>query len=84
MKNIVILGSTGSIGQSTLNIIRYNKKNFKIKLLSTNSNTKKLYYQAKEFNVKNVIISNTKQFELWKNKFKKILRFINFNNLKKS
>ena len=39
-KKIVILGSTGSIGQNTLKIIKKNKKNFQIVLLSTNKNIK--------------------------------------------
>ena len=61
MKNIAILGSTGSIGSSTLNIVRKNKKNFKIHLLTANTNVKKLFAQAKEFNVKNVIIISKKK-----------------------
>lgn len=61
-KNIVILGSTGSIGVETLNIISKDKNNFNIKLLSTNKNIKKIYHQAKYFNVKNVIISDHESF----------------------
>ena len=72
MKNkIAILGSTGSIGLTTLKIIKKDKKNFEIKLLSTNDNAKKIFKQAKEFNVKNVIIINPIKFNLWKSKFKK-------------
>tara|TARA_B100002052_G_C15855197_1_gene587107 strand:+ start:531 stop:1700 length:1170 start_codon:yes stop_codon:yes gene_type:complete len=71
MKNIAILGSTGSIGSSTLNIVRKNKKNFKIHLLSANTNVRKLFAQAKEFNVKNVIIISKKKRNLWKKKFNK-------------
>ena len=55
---IAILGSTGSIGQSTLDIIKKNKKNFNVVLLSANNNYKKLTQQAREFNVKNVLIRN--------------------------
>ena len=33
-KNIVILGSTGSIGLNTLSIIRKDKKNFNIKFMN--------------------------------------------------
>ncbi len=72
MKNkIAILGSTGSIGFTTLKIIKKDKKNFEIKLLSTNDNAKKIFKQAKEFNVKNVIIINPIKFNSWKSKFKK-------------
>ena len=55
-KRIIILGSTGSIGKTTLKIIKENKNKFSIKLLSTNKNIKKIYEQSKKFNVKNVII----------------------------
>ena len=61
-KKIIILGSTGSIGTSTLKIFDKDKKNFSIFLLSTNTNIKKLFYQAKKFNCKNLIISNQIKF----------------------
>ena len=81
MINIAILGSTGSIGRSTLNIIRKNKKKFKVILLSANVNGKVLFKQAKEFKVKNVIISNTEKNKYWITKFhnKKIRTFDNFS-----
>jgi 1-deoxy-D-xylulose-5-phosphate reductoisomerase len=49
-KKIAILGSTGSIGKQTLKIIKKDKKNFDVVLLSTNKNTKLILEQAKEFN----------------------------------
>ena len=55
-KNLYLLGSTGSIGRSTLKVIEKNKTDFKIKLLTTNSNVKKIYNQALKFNVKTVVI----------------------------
>ena len=57
-KKIAILGSTGSIGKFTLDIIRKDKKNFDVVLLSANNNYKKLVQQAKEFKAKNVLINN--------------------------
>ena len=48
--NIAILGSTGSIGNSTLEVIRQNKKDFVINLLAAKSNHKLLLEQCKEFN----------------------------------
>jgi len=62
MKNIAIFGSTGSIGSLLLNIIKKDKKNFNIKLLTANKNYKKLIKQAKFFNVKNIIITNNNSF----------------------
>ena len=50
-KKICILGSTGSIGKTTLEIISKNKKDFNVVLLSGNNNVKLLISQAKKFNV---------------------------------
>ena len=69
-KKIAILGSTGSIGKSTLDIIRKDKKNFDVIFLSANNNYKKLIQQAKEFNVKNVLITNTIFYERTKKSLK--------------
>ena len=84
MIDIAILGSTGSIGTNTLKSIS-SERNFKIKLLSTNKNIKKLYQQAKKFNVKDVII-NDKKIYLKNKKFfkkKKINSYYGFKNINK-
>ena len=70
-KKIIILGSTGSIGQNTLKIIRANKSDFLVHILSTNKNVDKIFNQAKEFKVKNIIITNFKKYFEAKQKFKK-------------
>ena len=54
-KKIAILGSTGSIGKTSLKIIARDKKNFKVELLSAKKNYKLLISQAKKFNVKNIL-----------------------------
>ena len=59
-KKIVILGSTGSIGRSALEVIRRDKKSFDIFLLTANNNYKKLIKQAKQFKARNVVIKNQK------------------------
>jgi len=84
-KNIVILGSTGSIGQNTFDIIKKDKKNFDIKLLSTNKNVPKIIRQAKEFKVKNIIINDYNEFikAKSKNKNKNINIFNNFKDIDK-
>jgi 1-deoxy-D-xylulose-5-phosphate reductoisomerase len=61
-KKIIILGSTGSIGKSTLDVIKKNKTNFDIFLLTANNNYKQLIKQAKEFKARNVLIKNKKYF----------------------
>ncbi len=62
-KKIAILGSTGSIGQTLLDIIEKDKKSFEIILLTADKNYKKIFKQAKKFKVKNIIITNKKIFE---------------------
>ena len=77
-QKIAILGSTGSIGKSLLNIINRDKNNFKIILLSANKNYKKLLHQAKLFNVKNLLISDKKIYlKLIKLKKYKKINFFN-------
>ena len=67
-KKIAILGSTGSIGKTLLNIIKKDKKNFEIVLLTANKDYKTLYHQAKKFKVKNLIITNTNSYDSFKKK----------------
>ena len=84
-KKITILGSTGSIGKTLLDIISKDRKNFEIILLTADENYKLLYKQAKKFNVKNLIITNIDKYNLLKkiNKKKDLNIYNNFNNLKK-
>ena len=82
---IAILGSTGSIGKTTVNIIRKDKKNFNVCLLTANNNYYEIEKQIKELNPKNIIIKNFKHFLKLKKKFKnkKINFYNNFENIKK-
>jgi 1-deoxy-D-xylulose-5-phosphate reductoisomerase len=57
MKKIVIFGATGSIGSSTLNIIR-NNKDFQLVGISYLSNHDKAKQIIKEFDLKHVVIGN--------------------------
>ena len=70
-KKIAILGSTGSIGKSTLDLIKKDKTNFDVVLLTSHKNIKELDKQAKIFNVKNLIITDYKSFISLKRKYKK-------------
>ncbi len=58
MKKVLILGSTGSIGQSTLEVIKANNKDFSISGLVAKSNKKLLLEQANKFNVKKICLIN--------------------------
>ena len=84
-KKIAILGSTGSIGKTLIEIIKENKKNFDVVLLAADKNYEKILMQAEYLNVKNLIITNEKSFrELKKKKLGKINIFNNyksFNNI---
>ena len=80
-KKIAILGSTGSIGKQTLKIIKKDKKNFDVVLLSTNKNTKLILEQAKEFNVKNIVIKNYESYLKFQKKIKYLKVHKNFDNL---
>ena len=84
MKKIVIFGSTGSIGTSLIDIIKKDFKNFKIELISTNRNYKKLIKQAKFFNVKNLIVKDKNSFIEAKKLIKNdnINIYNDFNNFK--
>ena len=80
-KKIAILGSTGSIGKTLIEIIKKDKKNFDIILLTADKNYKKLFKQAKILKVKNLIITNEKSFkELKKKKLGNINIFNNYNS----
>ncbi len=84
-KKICILGSTGSIGKSTLEIISNNKNDFKVILLSGNKNFKLLISQAKKFKPKYIYSNNfylIKKIKYFCNK-NKIIIISDLNTLKK-
>ena len=84
-KKIAILGSTGSIGKTLLSIIEKDKKNYEVVLLTAHKDYKTIFNQAKKFNVKNLIITNSKSYENFnkKNFGSKINVFKSFKVLNK-
>ena len=84
-KKIAILGSTGSIGKTLINILNKDKDNIKIKLLTTNKNINELIKQIKIFKVQNVIVTNYEKFLYLKKKLrnKNINVYNNFNLINK-
>ena len=84
-KKIIILGSTGSIGENTIKVLKKNQRQLEIVLLSTNKNINKIFKQANEFKVKNILINDYKKFVEAKSKYKssKIKIFNNFNCIDK-
>ena len=63
MKKVLILGSTGSIGKSTIEVIEANKKDFLITGLVARSNENLLLQQAKKYYVKNICLTESKNLE---------------------
>ncbi len=63
VKNIVLLGSTGSIGENTLNVVRALDGRVVVKALAANSNWERALEQAREFGVEEIALSDEKSAE---------------------
>lgn len=62
MKNIAILGSTGSVGTQTLEVIRANPELYKAVSLTAHANAALLIQQALEFQPEMVVIGDGNQY----------------------
>ncbi len=84
INEVVILGSTGSVGSSTLKVLE-NKRNYKIKLITTNKNLNKALKQAIKYNINDVIVENKKSYFYFKTIFekKKIKLHLGIKNINK-
>ena len=58
MKNLAILGSTGSVGKSTLEVVRRNNDKFQINLLTANKNFELMLQQMHEFQPKFIYLKD--------------------------
>lgn len=83
MKNIVILGSTGSIGTNALEIIRNKKEEFNVIGLSANSNHKLICEQIEEFKPKYVSIGTAEGKRIIEEKFPEVKVYVGREGLKK-
>ena len=83
MKNITILGSTGSIGTNALEVIRHKRDKFNVVAISGHTNYKLVIEQIKEFNPKYVSIGTEEGFEAVKKEFPNINVFFGREGLKK-
>lgn len=61
MKKIAILGSTGSIGAQTLDVVREHSDELQVVALAAGSNKERLKEQIKEFHPKLVSLSDEKR-----------------------
>lgn len=64
MKKVAILGSTGSIGVQTLNVIRRHPDLFQVEVLVAGSNADLLVRQAQEFNPNVVVIADKTKYSI--------------------
>ena len=60
MKELAIFGSTGSIGCSTLNVVRRHRDRFAVSILTAGHNLQRLIEQVREFNPRHVYIIGEK------------------------
>ena len=60
MKELAIFGSTGSIGCSTLNVVRRHRDRFAVSILAAGRNLQRLIEQIREFNPRHVYIIGEK------------------------
>ena len=61
-RRIAILGSTGSIGTQTLDVVRSHPELFQVELISARSSVALLAAQAKEFGVNNVVVCDESRY----------------------
>jgi 1-deoxy-D-xylulose-5-phosphate reductoisomerase len=72
MKYLSILGSTGSVGENTLRVVRIHPERFSIRALAVKKNTEKLYEQAVEFHPKVVCVYDLQAARKAASKFKRL------------
>ena len=59
-KKIIILGSTGSIGKNTIDVVKAMPESFEVSAISAHSNEKELLQQAKELGVRSIALTGRK------------------------
>ncbi len=64
MKKIAILGSTGSIGESTLKVVRHLKERFRVTAIAAKSNIDALEAQAREFHPELIAVYDEQQAQI--------------------
>ena len=69
MKKLLLLGSTGSIGVNSLNVIRKFPERFSVSVLTVNNNIELLQKQIEEFHPETVVVVNEKKAEELRNNF---------------
>ena len=62
MRSITILGATGSVGSSTLDLVRGNRQDWQVEALTAHSNVAQLAALAKEFGAKQAVIADEARY----------------------
>ena len=68
MKNITILGSTGTIGENTLNVIAGFPSKFRVFALTANKSIEKLYRQVLDWRPRYAVLSCTNSAKILSDK----------------
>ena len=59
MKTLTVLGSTGSIGANTLDVVRHNRERFQVYALAAGRNADLLSSQIREFRLKVAVVATS-------------------------
>jgi len=70
MKRLTILGSTGSIGVNSLNVVETHPGEFEVAYLATHGNIELLYQQAQRFHPRAVVVVQPSEESNWRERFK--------------
>lgn len=81
MKKIAIIGSTGSVGENAIDIVRRNVNSFSISALAVNSNIQRLQEQCDMFHVSHVYVADLEASKLFQKSNSKINVFSGQNGL---
>jgi len=68
MKQIILLGSTGSVGENVLDVVRHYPEKFRVRAISGNYNTAALIRQAEEFKPDIITVSDKSRYAELKDK----------------
>lgn len=73
-KSVTILGSTGSIGKNTLDVLRRNRSRFTLKAISANRSVDEVRYQIGEFHPESVVMTDADAARTLKKEFGEMIK----------
>ena len=80
-QGICVLGSTGTIGVNTLDVIRRHPNQYHVVALTANQSDEKLFEQCLEFNPQYAVLVNENAAEKLKKKLDKTIHILILNQL---